>query len=163
MQNLYQKFNDLKINEKILLVFASLLLLFVFTKLLIVDTQQKKLKNLKNRAALIQQQQTLLATSNPRSTSGQNKKTNVLISDFLRSRNSNEMLKNIRATNNPGEQRYELESIQFNTRRSSFAIKITISQDNLIKSIIESYYSAITQCFLWLQAPHTEFSFFLHH
>lgn len=114
MQNLQQKFNALKPNEKFLLVFACILLIFAFTKFFVIDNQQEKLKNMQGRASLIAQQKNILINTSSTDGNIQKKQTNVLVSDFLRRHNNSEKLKNIRATTNSGEQRYELESIEFN-------------------------------------------------
>jgi len=113
MQELKNAFNNLKPNERIICIALCVFLILFFTKLFVIDGQKKKLNTAKNRINLIHEQQAILATTKTTVNKSQNKRTSDVINDFLRRNNSSDKLKNIRSTSS-GEQRYEIENIEFN-------------------------------------------------
>ena len=115
MQNIQNYLNQLSNRDKILLFVSIFLFAFVFYKLLILNSLEKQNQQLNLRATLVQEQTSILSsvTNSSILKNSSNLNAGQIINNFLKKNNIAEQLKQIRTTSN-GEQRFEIEKIQFN-------------------------------------------------
>ena len=114
MQDLQNYFTQLSKRDRVLLIGALALLSFLIIKVLVINGLESQNKKLTARANVIQQQEKVLAsvTSNAGGQQSLKIASSQIISDFLKQNNSSDLLKQIRTTSK-GEQRFEIEDIQF--------------------------------------------------
>lgn len=114
MLNLQNYFSQLSQRDRALLLFASLLIGFVFFKVFVLDTLNKQQTNLLKQSSYLQKQATTLADlKGSSSTQGsQFLSSEQVINDFLKKTQNAGKLKQIRTTSK-GEKRFEIEDIRF--------------------------------------------------
>ena len=113
MQNIQEYFSQLSVRDRILLVFAVILIIFVFFKVFLIDSLNEKNTKLIKKSVTISQQQASLnmfSANTDGSTTGSS--SNQIVSAFLKQKNASKTLKQIRTTND-GAQRFEIEGIEF--------------------------------------------------
>jgi len=112
MNNIKQYINSLELREKLFLLIALTLLVFVALKLLIFDTQPKKIADLNRTAELIHQQQQVLTSLSTNPISSKKTANKSTLSNYLNQLGINNNLKQIRNTSSGGE-RYEFDDVKF--------------------------------------------------
>ena len=114
MQDLQNYFAQLSKRDRVLLIGALALLSFLIIKVLVINGLESQNKKLTARANVIQQQEKVLASVNNNADGQQSLKvaSSQIISVFLKQNNTSDLLKQIRTTSK-GEQRFEIEDIQF--------------------------------------------------
>jgi len=114
MQAIRDYLDQLTKKDKLLLFFSLGLLSLVFFKFFLIDPMKKTNINLKAEQVRLQEQKSILDTikNKPISNITASTPANKVVTNFLKQNSISQKLKQIRTTSK-GEQRFELEDIEF--------------------------------------------------